>query len=58
MSYVIEQQLMSGLPNLALTAAKYVIAHESGNPKNCSPDALEREIAYMNKNKAKAFTSH
>ncbi|MEA0552977.1 N-acetylmuramoyl-L-alanine amidase [Lysinibacillus irui] len=58
MSYVIEQQLMSGLPNQALTAAKYVIAHESGNPKNCGPDALEREIAYMNKNKAKAFTSH
>ncbi|MGE7946461.1 peptidoglycan recognition protein family protein [Lysinibacillus sp. NPDC093688] len=58
MTYVIEQRLMSGLPNYALTAAKYVIAHESGNPNNCGPDALEKEIAYMNRNKANAFTSH
>jgi N-acetylmuramoyl-L-alanine amidase len=58
MTYVIEQRLMSGLPNYALIAAKYVIAHESGNPKNCGPDALEKEIAYMNRNKANAFTSH
>ncbi|PIJ97970.1 N-acetylmuramoyl-L-alanine amidase [Lysinibacillus sphaericus] len=49
---------MTGLPNKALTAVKYVIAHESGNPNNCGPNALENEIAYMNRNKANAFTSH
>ncbi len=49
---------MSGLPNFALTAIKYVVAHESGNPNNCGPNALENEIAYMNRNKANAFTSH
>ncbi|MED4886595.1 N-acetylmuramoyl-L-alanine amidase [Lysinibacillus fusiformis] len=43
---------------LALTSVKYVIAHESGNPNNCGPNALENEIAYMNRNKANAFTSH
>ncbi|ACA41221.1 Endolysin [Lysinibacillus sphaericus C3-41] len=49
---------MTGLPNYNLTAIKYVIAHESGNSKNCGPNALENEIAYMNRNKANAFTSH
>lgn len=58
MSYSIEKRLMSGLPNQALTAVKYVIAHESGNPNNCGPNALENEIAYMNRNRANAFTSH
>jgi len=58
MSYVIEKRLMSGLPNQDLTSVKYVIAHESGNQKNCGPNALENEIAYMNRNKANAFTSH
>lgn len=58
MSYLIEKRLMSGLPNVRLDSAKYVIAHESGNPENCGPNALENEIAYMNRNKAKAFTSH
>jgi len=58
MTYAIEKRLMSGLPNYALTAAKYVIAHESGNANNCGPNALENEIAYMNRNKANAFTSH
>lgn len=47
MTYQIEKRLMSGLPNTRLEAVKYVIAHESGNPKNCGPDALENEIAYM-----------
>lgn len=58
MSYTIEKRLMSGLPNKALTAVKYVIAHESGNGNNTGPNALENEIAYMNRNKAEAFTSH
>lgn len=58
MTYIIEKRLMSGLPNLALTAVKYVIAHESGNPNNNGPNALENELAFMNKNKANAFTSH
>ncbi len=58
MRYSIEKRLMTGLPNKALTAIKYVIAHESGNPNNCGPNALENEIAYMNRNKANAFTSH
>ncbi|WP_313150809.1 peptidoglycan recognition protein family protein [Lysinibacillus capsici] len=58
MSYVIEKRLMSGLLNQALTSVKYVIAHESGNPNNCGPNALENEIEYMNRNKANAFTSH
>ncbi|WP_313150788.1 N-acetylmuramoyl-L-alanine amidase [Lysinibacillus capsici] len=58
MSYVIEKRLMSGLPNARLDSVKYVIAHESGNPNNCGPGALENEIAYMNRNKANAFTSH
>ncbi|MBL3728054.1 peptidoglycan recognition protein [Lysinibacillus sp. HST-98] len=58
MSYLIEKRLISGLPNVRLDSAKYVIAHESGNPENCGPNALENEIAYMNRNKAKAFTSH
>ncbi|UED81966.1 N-acetylmuramoyl-L-alanine amidase [Lysinibacillus sp. CD3-6] len=58
MSYVIEQRLMAGLPNKALTAARYVIAHESGNAKNNGPKALENEIAFMDRNKANAYTSH
>ncbi|WP_445480473.1 peptidoglycan recognition protein family protein [Lysinibacillus irui] len=58
MSYLIEKRLMSGLPNVRLDSAKYVIAHESGNPENCGPNALENEIAFMNRNKANAFTSH
>ena len=58
MSYVIEKRFMTGLPNYALTAVKYVIAHESGNANNCGPNALENEITYMNRNKANAFTSH
>ncbi|MGF0471142.1 N-acetylmuramoyl-L-alanine amidase [Lysinibacillus fusiformis] len=58
MRYSIEKRLMTGLPNYALTSVKYVIAHESGNPNNCGPNALENEIAYMNRNKANAFTSH
>ncbi|EWH33139.1 N-acetylmuramoyl-L-alanine amidase [Lysinibacillus sphaericus] len=58
MTYKIEKRLMTGLPNYNLTAIKYVIAHESGNSKNCGPNALENEIAYMNRNKANAFTSH
>ncbi|QDQ01174.1 N-acetylmuramoyl-L-alanine amidase [Lysinibacillus fusiformis] len=58
MSYVIEQRLMSSLPNKALPVAKYVIAHESGNAKNNGPNALENEITFMNRNKANAFTSH
>ncbi len=58
MTYAIEKRLMSGLPSRALTEVKYVIAHESGNPKNCGPNALENEITYMNRNKANAFTSH
>ncbi|MGE8038112.1 N-acetylmuramoyl-L-alanine amidase [Lysinibacillus sp. KCTC 33748] len=58
MTYIIEQRLMSGLPNFALTAVKYVIAHESGNSNNNGPNALENELAFMNQNKANAFTSH
>lgn len=58
MTYPIEKRLMTGLPNARLEAIKYVIAHESGNPNNCGPNALENEIAYMNRNKANAFTSH
>jgi len=58
MTSTIEQRLMSGLPNKALTAVKYVIAHESGNINNTGPNALENEIVYMNRNKANAFTSH
>lgn len=58
MTSTIEQRLISGLPNKALTAVKYVIAHESGNINNTGPNALENEIVYMNRNKANAFTSH
>ncbi len=58
MTYPIEKRLMAGLPNYALTSVKYVIAHESGNRNNCGPNALENEIAYMNRNKSNAFTSH
>lgn len=58
MSYTIEKRLMAGLPNRFLSAVKYVIAHESGNAKNCGPNALENEITFMNRNKANAFTSH
>lgn len=58
MNYTIEKRLMSGLPNEVLDSVKYVIAHESGNPNNFGPNALENEIAYMNRNKANAFTSH
>ncbi|KAB0443450.1 MAG: N-acetylmuramoyl-L-alanine amidase [Lysinibacillus fusiformis] len=58
MTYPIEKRFMAGLPNYALTSVKYVIAHESGNRNNCGPNALENEIAYMNRNKANAFTSH
>ncbi|MFJ7734680.1 N-acetylmuramoyl-L-alanine amidase [Lysinibacillus sp. NPDC097231] len=58
MTYDIETRLMSGLPNQALLAIKYVIAHESGNDKNNGPNALENEIVFMNQNKANAFVSH
>lgn len=58
MKYTIEKRLMTGLPNLRLDAVKYVIAHESGNGNNTGTNALENEIAYMNRNKANAFTSH
>lgn len=58
MNFVIEKRIMSGLPNYALKGIRYVIAHESGNSKNTGPKALENEIAYMNRNKANAFTSH
>ncbi|WCH46369.1 peptidoglycan recognition protein family protein [Lysinibacillus sp. OF-1] len=58
MTYSVEKRLMTGLPNLRLDAVKYVIAHESGNGNNTGPNALENEIAYMNRNKANAFTSH
>jgi len=58
MSYVIEQRLMAGLPNKTLIAVKYVIAHESGNAKNNGPNTIENEIAFMNRNKENAFTSH
>ncbi len=58
MSFLIEKCLISGLPNQALIAVKYVVAHESGNPNNGSSNALENEIAYMNRKKANAFTFH
>lgn len=58
MNFVIEKRIMSGLPNYALKGIRYVIAHESGNPNNTGPKALENEIAYMNRNKDNAYTSH
>ena len=55
MTYNIEKRIMSGLPNIELEGIRYVIAHESGNPNNTGPKALENEIAYMNRNKDNAY---
>lgn len=58
MAFKIEQRIIPGLPNIALTARRYVIAHEAGNPNNTGPNALENEISFMSRNFKNAFVSH
>jgi len=56
-SYKIEQRPIPGLPQQRKTTNLYVVAHESGNPKNTGPNSLEQEIKYMTNNWRNAFTS-
>lgn len=58
MTFVIENQIISGLPSKPLTAKRYIIAHESGNVKNCGSDSLDRELFFMKRNCKNAFVSH
>lgn len=58
MTYKIENQIIAGLPSIALASKSYVIAHESGNPNNTSSKALDNELAYMKRNYNNAFVSH
>ncbi|WP_083669586.1 DUF5776 domain-containing protein [Viridibacillus sp. FSL H8-0123] len=58
MTYNIENQIIVGLPSIALTTKSYVVAHESGNPNNTSEKALENELAFMKRNYKNAFVSH
>lgn len=58
MSYTIEKRIIPGLPNISLTAIRYVVAHEAGNPDNTGPNSLENEINFMTRNFRNAFTSH
>lgn len=53
----IEQQLI-GMPQMRLAEARYIVAHESGNPNNVGPRSLENEISYMKRNWENAFVSH
>lgn len=58
MSYNIEKRIIPGLPNIPLTAIRFVVGHESGNPNNTGPNSLEAEINFMTRNFRNAFTSH
>lgn len=58
MAYSIEKQLIPGLNQGKLTASNFIVAHESGNPKNTGPNSLENELSYMKNNHKNAFTSH
>lgn len=58
MTYKIEKRIIPGLPNIPLTAIRFIVAHESGNPKNTGPNSLKAEINYMTRNWRDAFTSH
>lgn len=59
MSYQIEKRLLK-LHQRPLKDARFIIAHDSGNPNNTSPDSLENEVQYMSRNATNggAFTSH
>lgn len=59
MSYEIEKRIIN-YTGRKTTANKYVIAHESGNPKNVGPNSLDGEVKYMQGQAAAggAFTSH
>lgn len=59
MEYQIENRLLK-LNQRPLRAAHFIIAHESGNPSNTGPKALENEVQYMSKMAAQdgAFSSH
>lgn len=59
MTYTIEKQLLN-IPQKSLKKGVFIIAHESGNPKNTGTDALEKEVRYMTQQAKQggAFTSH
>ena len=57
MSYPIEKKLIP-ISQGQLAKTLFVIAHESGNPNNVGPEALDNEVAYMTNNATNAFTSH
>lgn len=59
MTYTIENQLLT-LQQKPLKGICFIIAHESGNPKNTGSKALENEIQYMSRNALEggSFTSH
>lgn len=59
MTYPIEKQLLN-LKQKPLKDIRFIIAHESGNPKNTGPSALKNEIQYMSRNAREggAYTSH
>ncbi|WP_185830555.1 LysM peptidoglycan-binding domain-containing protein [Siminovitchia terrae] len=58
MTYKIEKRIIPGLPNIPLTAIRFVVGHESGNPNNTGPNSLEAEINFMTRNFRNAFTFH
>ncbi|WP_225221087.1 DUF3597 family protein [Bacillus norwichensis] len=58
MAYKIEKRIIPGLPDVPLTAIRFIVAHESGNPNNAGPNSLEAEINFMTRNWRNAFTSH
>lgn len=58
MEYKIEKRIIPGLPEIPLTSSRFIIAHESGNPRNAGPNSLENEVKFMTANWRNAFTSH
>lgn len=59
MTYTIENRLIN-LNQRPLKESRFIIAHESGNPKNTGPNALQNEVQYMKRNALTggAYTSH
>lgn len=57
MSYPIEKQIISGLPNYPSTN-QAVIIHDSGNPNNVGANSLANEVAFMKRNWRNAYVTH
>ena len=59
MTYTIEQSLLP-IFQQPLPSPKFIIAHESGNPNNVGPNALDNEVTYMKRMAASTgvYVSH